>query len=518
MKFSLPKIAIGLSAIFLIASPVKSGAFALLGPYEPWMQTTNGLQQPESVFPQYGQIQPADIGGPMDRTNEYRWNVPVITYGFDQSFLDYFGTNGVTAVKSAIQVLNDLPSASSIVLTNFPLLAQHFNFQAQALEIYDLKSQTLSLLLEQLGLAQPSRYIYVLKQWDSSLLPPFPDEFSSPLSWPDGTIPEFIVQRNFDPETLEPSLYIDETLFFAHLNLLKNGNHLMVTFPGDPLVQNYPAVADFNISAGEFYNGLTRDDVGGLCYLLSTNNVNFETLLPGVSGVGANSNLFVNGAWRPGVDKITFVPQPVDLSSGSFLAYTNQFTDSYITNGILVQQQVARLLTKPDILFSVADFGNVASSPMARRTGTTNWVNNASLNGNPIGAGPGMIQPGITITFNKAGRTLQHDASLPDESVSDFGNSPWGSFDGSLNTPVIYPVAKSGTNHFTVRMWLIVGKSFQNFEWSPASLAGTPFAFQTSTNLINWTTSFVAINDGSVCTYFNNNPASPSRYYRLIQQ
>ena len=31
-----------------------------------------------------------DIGGPMDVTNEYRWNVPVLTYGFDQSFVDYF--------------------------------------------------------------------------------------------------------------------------------------------------------------------------------------------------------------------------------------------------------------------------------------------------------------------------------------------------------------------------------------------------------------------------------------------
>ena len=56
-----------------------------------------------------------DIGGPMDIGDGYRWNVPVVTYGFDQSFLDYFGTNGVAAVEGAIQILNDLPPASSIV-------------------------------------------------------------------------------------------------------------------------------------------------------------------------------------------------------------------------------------------------------------------------------------------------------------------------------------------------------------------------------------------------------------------
>lgn len=38
----------------------------------------------------HGMSLEGDIGGPMDVTNEYRWNVPVLTYGFDQSFVDYF--------------------------------------------------------------------------------------------------------------------------------------------------------------------------------------------------------------------------------------------------------------------------------------------------------------------------------------------------------------------------------------------------------------------------------------------
>jgi len=62
-------------------------AFSLLGPYAPWMT------------PELSYHQPGDIGGPMDLHEEYRWNLPVLTYGFDQSFLDYFGQPGVEASR-----------------------------------------------------------------------------------------------------------------------------------------------------------------------------------------------------------------------------------------------------------------------------------------------------------------------------------------------------------------------------------------------------------------------------------
>src|SRR2546429_200830 len=50
-----------------------------------------------------------DIGGPMTPLEGYRWNVPFITYGFDESFIRYFGQAGVDAVSNAFQILNDLP-------------------------------------------------------------------------------------------------------------------------------------------------------------------------------------------------------------------------------------------------------------------------------------------------------------------------------------------------------------------------------------------------------------------------
>jgi hypothetical protein len=43
MKFNFQRLAIGFGALVLIASTVESGAFALLGPFQPWMQVTNGV-------------------------------------------------------------------------------------------------------------------------------------------------------------------------------------------------------------------------------------------------------------------------------------------------------------------------------------------------------------------------------------------------------------------------------------------------------------------------------------------
>lgn len=515
MNFIFQKIVVCLAATILLASTVESHAFALLGPFAPWMQATNGV------------IQSGDIGGPMDIGSGYRWNVPVVTYGFDKSFLDYFGTNGVAAVQSAIQIINDLPPASSLVPTNFPFDTQSFNYTAQAQALYDLKSQTLVLLLEHLGLAQPSRNIFVMKQWTSAFSPAnYPslyfistNAFLSQSLWPDWFIPNFIAMRNFDPQTLTASQYVNDSLYTAYVQ--KPGGIAIV--PVDPYADSYSAVADignsYNLNSGEFFTGLTYDDVGGLAYLLSTNNVNYETLLPNIIGIGANSNSFVNGAWRPGMDKITFIPQPVDLPSGALLPTTNYFTDNYLTNGVLHHQQMARTISKPDFLFSAGDVTlDVPALPFFARTGTTNWLNNAAANGNTNGEGPGVIQPQVQIVFNKLGQQFSSFGSYftgQDYDQSQF----WASFDNSTNEPIIYPIPQAGTNQMTVRMWLTLGRNIQkNFEWKPSSLPGAQFTMQTSTDLINWATLFTVANNSSVCTYFNNNPPDARRFYRLIPQ
>src|SRR5262249_35934386 len=146
--------------------------------------------------------------------------------------------------------------------------------------------------------------------------------------------------------------------------------------PADP---SFTSVEDFRAlqSAGAYCSGLTRDDVGGLGYQLSTNTVNFETLLPDVHGTGTNAGNFVNLALRPGIDKITFVRQGYDASSGRAVTLTNQFVDTYVTNNAVNHQLLERVIVQPDFLFSVADLGNSLQSAYAR-TGTTNWWSSAA--------------------------------------------------------------------------------------------------------------------------------------------
>lgn len=40
----------------------------------------------------------------MEIDQGYRWNVPLVTYGFTPEFVEFFGTNGVAAVESAAAI------------------------------------------------------------------------------------------------------------------------------------------------------------------------------------------------------------------------------------------------------------------------------------------------------------------------------------------------------------------------------------------------------------------------------
>src|SRR3954471_6302901 len=80
----------------------ESGAFSLGGPAEAWQTTALGYD-------------PAGFPAPKNLGEEYRWNKPVITYGFDFPFVNYFGSNGVAAVDRAMDILNQLPAFSTII-------------------------------------------------------------------------------------------------------------------------------------------------------------------------------------------------------------------------------------------------------------------------------------------------------------------------------------------------------------------------------------------------------------------
>lgn len=508
VRFILFQLAL-LAGLMLLIMP-RANAFALLGPFEPWMTATNGF------YPSGG-----DIGGPMSLGNEYRWNVPVVTYGFDPSFIKFFGSNGVTAVQSAIQILNDLPPASQIVLNDFPPDTQRFNHVAQSEALSDLKSETLLLLLEQLGLASPSRFVFVLKRWDPIFViggfysPPLGGYEFFQINWTDDIIQNNLTQRNYDPATLEISQFVNSTFYNGMIVTFLTGNSSVEVIPVDPSGYSFSAVADGQLNPGGYFVGFTYDDAGGLAYLYSTNNVNYETLLPGIVGAGTNANMIVNGAWRPGVNKITFVPHATN-PQGEFIPVTNYFTDSYITNGALMQQQVARIVSKPDFVFSAEDLET--SYPMSAiiRTGTTNWLNNAALNGNTNGAGPGIIQPPIHFTFHKFGNIYN---SWSEQEINDF-SAKWASFDDSTNAPFIYPGIQSLTNEMTFHLWLLFsgGSAPKSLDWKFTAATGSKYSLQTSTNLTDWLTLFSLTNNGAVSTYFNQNPLSAARFYRMVPQ
>ena len=258
----------------LLAIGLQSArAFSLAGP------VGNGGDSWQIIIIGYGP--PRDAVAPKNLGEEYRWNIPVLNYAYDQNFLDYFGSNGVAAVDQAFAILNNTftngPSAVtqgldgySRDLSEFPLESKSVNYLAQALSLSDIKSLTLEIMAQELGLADPEFYVWTLRAREHITPGPnCPDNMNY-----------LVIKRNFDPVTFEPSSYVNGTLYsYSISEVCQNSVILAEAVPVsvDPLAFTYTPVASRSLGVGEFYTGLTRDDVGGLRYLLRTNNMNFES-------------------------------------------------------------------------------------------------------------------------------------------------------------------------------------------------------------------------------------------------
>src|SRR6266404_2286729 len=125
----------------LLAGTVQGAfGFSMLGPFDTW-QVEQLAYHTLFVGFNEGPASLADppIFGPMDLGEEYRWNIPVVYYSYDQSFLDYFGSNGVAAVDQAMAILNGLTNVSSYSsdLSEFPFGARRENYTAEALALTD---------------------------------------------------------------------------------------------------------------------------------------------------------------------------------------------------------------------------------------------------------------------------------------------------------------------------------------------------------------------------------------------
>jgi len=443
------------------------------------------------------------IGGPMSIGNGYRWNVPVVTYGFDPSFVEYFGSNGVADVESAIQILNDLPPASAINLSDYPLLfTTRINYRAYETNLINLKSAALGFMLEHMGLGPPTIFGASLRA------------FTDPTHYT-------VVTNNLDPVDLTPSPYVNGALFRYGVQYTVtpagySAFEYAVAFNGG---EDEFSVADFGITVGTFYTGLSFDDLGGLRYLLATNNVALESLIPGVAGRGANASNYVVTALRPGVDKITFVRLDYDTIQGRFAAITNQYMDSFLTNNAIQQQTLQRVITQPDILFTAQDLG---LSYYITESDTSTWVNN----GSPGSEGPGVIQPPIAMNFNRLGPNLVHYSGT-DYSSSNLQvwNPTWGSYDTNTTPPLVYSGNPAGTNSTIFHFWLSSNPSIYSFvpvlhsAWTLPGHQNDQFQLQTSTNFSDWTAVATVTNLGGTFNYFDfveNN--ATQRYFRTVKQ
>ncbi len=287
--------------VMLLTGWQNAGAFALLGP------NNEAYQDPPIGYNPNPNIDGAPIG-PKNIGEEYRRNTPVLYYSFDQSFLDFFGSNGVAAVEAAFETINGLTqtniSAYSADLSEFPLEAVRVNYRAQALRLTDLKSTVMNLVVEQMGLTHPDRYVWTIhgREHFGNVPCPVGMEYT-------------IIKRNFDPvmgglDQLLPTSYVNGTLYSYRIVEYCDPPNSPIPpliadateFPVDPLATTFTAVAAGNIApilyggiaftvnagqlVGAFYTGLTRDDVGGLRYLMRTNNMNIE-------GAGPDTITFV---------------------------------------------------------------------------------------------------------------------------------------------------------------------------------------------------------------------------------
>lgn len=279
--------------VLMLSGGYSVFGFALAGPLTNNAGTGGDAWQVQAIG--YGLVPPnfnGDVVTPKNLGEQYRWNTRNVYYAFDASFLTFFGSNAATQIDSMFAMLNSLSNVDSYSpgLTEWPLTSSRINFTAVQVNMVDLKSAMLVEMMEQLGLAEPDRYTYTLH---NRVLPA-------------GNIcPNYeylITMRNFDPVTQNYSAYVNGVLYTYNIieECLNNPNPEApllagtINIPVDPeqvadgltavaagIYGGIPNPSNPNTTPiGRFYLGLTRDDIGGFRYLLSSNTIATESTEP----------------------------------------------------------------------------------------------------------------------------------------------------------------------------------------------------------------------------------------------
>ena len=477
-----------LKGIFLAASlqlalASTAGAFVLLGPPETWQTTDLGYR--DWVSPS------VELGEPKNLTEEYRLNVRNITYGFTPGFLTWFGDKGVEEIERAIEKIAEIDSFLDLDINDYPLETIRYNATAAQLQLLDLHSWALAAISKNyVGLGNPMFWSYGISSRVQISTDPLLIAYN-------------VLQRNYDPDTLLPSSYVNGNLYtFTEILEDATGALPPTVTAVDPLASRIGPMTSFDFNNNEpgwYSTGLTRDDVGGLRYLYRRDNINVENvqgdhsrsefgegLFPVFDGsvggsspwipvvpvvtnqVATTATNFVNAALRPGLNRLTFSRLEFDSSLGAFAPIANVMRDTYITNGAPRQQNLVRTNTRPDLLFDVSSDPNITISyEFVQNTGPNASTAQSIGSNGPLltfgyteGGGLGTFRfvntgtnlfatsfdvggPGVAtpvMTVAFGKLTPGVATSNPGASeASGFPLSVWASFDGSTNPPVVYP-------------------------------------------------------------------------------
>jgi hypothetical protein len=458
----------GFLCLFTLGLVVKTSAFALLGPFESWQTPYLGYN-----------VTGDEIGGPKNIGEEYRWNVPVITYGFDPSFEEYFGKPGIAAVQAAFDLLNEIPAASQIVVTNFQIISFAENSRATFENLIDVKTASLSIVLQILGLISPENNVWTLR---------------------DRTITQsstnyYVIQRNFDPITWLPSKFINGNRYSYEVHEFwsqyynyfgfadavewmvnpEGGSTLAGFLPKALYWRNqYPVV-------GTFFFGFNQDDLGGLRYLFHPLNINYERHRYDQVHALDGSSSFVNAALRPGIDKITF-QQVTNWYGNIAWSKSIQFTDNYYLNGQLYTQELVRTINKPDIIFAAHDTGTVLGGrPRLVSTSMPTWDSPAIDSGTP---GPGTISGPITLTFNTllGGLINTFPGNVTEE--NSYTTTSWGTFDLRPLSPIVFPY--SAGSEIQCRLLITDMLEDGRLVFGLVAYPNISFIVESSPDLVHW--------------------------------
>lgn len=514
-------------------------AFSLLGPFDTWQTSALGYD------PQADQ---GDLGGPKNLGEEWRWNIPEIRYAFDESFINFFGTNGMNAVESAVALYNremvNLGAMTDAQLRAKPMHTRRLHQTAQALGLLDLKSSTMGLLAEQLGLAGSKRWTWTLRG----------------RATPAANITNYsVIQRNYDPFNYKPSSYVNGIRYTYQIRQFpaaffaadfEDAVEIPVDQAGDlpSAVSSLVGedVTGYGLRIGEYFSALTQDDIAGLKYIYQRHNVNLEDVTPNtlLRSLETNAITFLQG-----VDAYTYFSNAVFLnanaltnlytnlvvlSSTSFVSNvvsTNVIITNIAVNGLQTNTSLGILLTNQDLYtFSEATRTNDPTSLLSipayagliiTKTNTSfiqEWTPIVYLTNSPyskVGDPPivatnWVLSTLVNYQYEFANVITNYAAAVTDLEIQDIGRGTWS----SPNDFVLF------TNRTRVRTNKTSGGFYILNRATNASLvgysltdsAGTP-NFRTTnvvtgtntvflfTNVIN---GFAAIKRVDVVNYFTN--------------